>query len=39
MKVQCPGLYVDQLVLIKDVTDEIQSAMGKGKTEKEQGAN
>ena len=30
-----PGLYVDQLVLIKDVTDEIQEAMEEGKTEDE----
>ncbi|MBS4014497.1 MAG: S46 family peptidase, partial [Bacteroidetes bacterium] len=28
-----PGLYVDQLVLIKDVTDEIQKAIDEGKTE------
>ena len=28
-----PGLYVDQLVLIKDVTDEIQNAMSYGMTE------
>lgn len=28
-----PGLYVDQLVLIRDVTDEIQSAMDKGSTD------
>ncbi len=27
-----PGLYVDQLVLIKDVTDEIQEAADKGAT-------
>lgn len=27
-----PGLYVDQLVLIKDVTNKIQDAMEKGKT-------
>jgi len=27
-----PGLYVDQLVLIKDVTDEIQEAADKGTT-------
>ncbi|GBD87429.1 peptidase S46 [bacterium BMS3Abin03] len=30
-----PGLYVDQLVLIKDVTDEIQDAMEEGKTNDE----
>ena len=30
-----PGLYVDQLVLIKDVTDEIQSAIDKAKTPEE----
>lgn len=30
-----PGLFVDQLVLIKDVTDEIQKAAGKGKTDAE----
>ena len=30
-----PGLFVDQLVLIKDVTDEIQDAMKEGKTEDE----
>lgn len=30
-----PGLYVDQLVLIKDVTDEIQKAIDEGKTEEE----
>jgi hypothetical protein len=30
-----PGLYVDQLVLIKDVTDEIQNVMNFGKTEEE----
>jgi hypothetical protein len=30
-----PGLYVDQLVLIKDVTAEIQKAMEKGKTMEE----
>jgi hypothetical protein len=33
-----PGLYVDQLVLIKDVTDKIQNAMEKGKTEEEKTA-
>ena len=30
-----PGLYVDQLVSIKDVTNEIQAAMDKGTTESE----
>ncbi len=30
-----PGLYVDQLVLIKDVTTEIQSAIDKGVTPEE----
>ncbi len=30
-----PGLYVDQLVAIKDVTNDIQSAMNKGKTPEE----
>ncbi len=30
-----PGLYVDQLELIKDVTDEIQSAIDKAKTPEE----
>ncbi len=34
-----PGLYVDQLVLIKDVTNEIQSAMDKGKTPEEKVAD
>ncbi|HPI36661.1 MAG TPA: S46 family peptidase [Ignavibacteriaceae bacterium] len=34
-----PGLYVDQLVLIKDVTDEIQKAMDEGKTEEEKLSN
>ena len=33
-----PDLYVDQLVLIKDVTDEIQSAMNYGRTEEEKTA-
>jgi hypothetical protein len=33
-----PGLYVDQLVLIKDVTDEIQQAMSFGETEEEKTA-
>ena len=33
-----PGLYVDQLVLIKDVTDEIQNAMSAGTTEEEKTA-
>ncbi len=33
-----PGLYVDQLVLIRDVTDEIQSAMDEGKTDEEKSA-
>jgi len=30
-----PGLYVSQLVMIKDVTDEILSEMEKGKTDEE----
>lgn len=30
-----PGLYVDQLVLIKDVTSEVQEAIDKGKTPEE----
>jgi hypothetical protein len=30
-----PGLYVDQLVLIRDVTSEIQAEIDKGKTERE----
>ncbi len=30
-----PGLYVDQLVLIKDVTEEVQGAIDKGKTPEE----
>jgi len=30
-----PGLYVDQLVLIEDVTDEIQNAIDEGKTDEE----
>lgn len=30
-----PGLFVDQLVLIKDVTEEVQSAFDKGKTDEE----
>ncbi len=34
-----PGLYVDQLVLIKDVTNEIQSAIDKGKTPEEKVTN
>ena len=34
-----PGLYVDQLVLVKDITDEIQSATDKGKTEAEKTKN
>ncbi len=34
-----PGLYVDQLVLIKDVTNEIQDAINKGKTPEEKVAN
>ncbi len=33
-----PDLYVDQLVLIKDVTGEIQDAMDLGKTEEEKTA-
>lgn len=34
-----PGLYVDQLVLIKDVTKEIQEAIDLGKDEQEKVAN
>lgn len=34
-----PGLYVEQLVLIKDVTDEIQEAIDKGKTSEEKAEN
>lgn len=34
-----PGLYVDQLVMIKDVTDEVQSAIDKGKTPEEKAKN
>ncbi len=34
-----PGLYVDQLVLIKDVTNEIQAAINKGKTPEEKVAD
>ncbi len=30
-----PGMYADQLVLIKDVTDSVQNAMNKGKTDEE----
>ncbi len=30
-----PGLYVEQLVLIKDVTEEVQEAIDKGKTPEE----
>ncbi len=30
-----PGLFVDQLVLIEDVTDDILDAMSKGKTDEE----
>ncbi len=30
-----PGLYVDQLVLIEDVTDEIYNAIDEGKTDEE----
>lgn len=30
-----PGLYVDQLVLIKDVTDEVLDAIDQGKTDEE----
>ncbi len=33
-----PGLYVDQLVLIKDVTDEIQNAMSQGANEEQKTA-
>ncbi len=32
---QVPGLFVDQLVLIKDVTEEIQTAIDKGTTAEE----
>ena len=34
-----PGLYVEQLDLIKDVTDEIQEAIDKGKTSEEKAEN
>ncbi|MHB8580087.1 MAG: S46 family peptidase [Ignavibacteriaceae bacterium] len=34
-----PGLYVDQLVLIKDITSDIQSAIDSGKTPEEKVAN
>ncbi len=34
-----PGLYVDQLVLIKDVTDKIQAAIDKGQTPEEKLVN
>jgi len=34
-----PGLYVDQLVLIRDVTAQIQEAIDKGTTEEEKLAN
>lgn len=34
-----PGLFVDQLVLIKDVTDEVQEAIDKGITEEEKVTN
>jgi len=34
-----PGLYVDQLVLIKDITDEIQTAADKGTTPEEKSEN
>jgi hypothetical protein len=34
-----PGLYVDQLVLIKDVTGEIQDEIAKGKTEADKEIN
>lgn len=34
-----PGLYVDQLVLIEDVTKEIHDAIDEGKTEEEKAAN
>jgi hypothetical protein len=34
-----PGLFVDQLVLMKDVTDEVQKAIDKGSTEEEKVKN
>jgi hypothetical protein len=34
-----PGLFVDQLVLIKDVTDEVLTAINKGVTEEEKISN
>ncbi len=34
-----PGLYVDQLVLIKDITQDIQAAIDSGKTPEEKVAN
>ncbi len=30
-----PGMYVEQLIKIKDVTDQVQQAMAKGKTDSE----
>lgn len=34
-----PGLFVDQLVLIKDVTNEVQNAIDRGSTEEEKVKN
>ncbi|MBF8297147.1 MAG: Dipeptidyl-peptidase 7 [Bacteroidetes bacterium] len=34
-----PNLYIDQLVLIKDVTDEVQKGIETGKTDEERVAN
>jgi hypothetical protein len=34
-----PGLFVDQLLLVKDVTDEVQKAIDKGLNEEEKVAN
>ncbi len=34
-----PGLFVDQLVLIKDVTDQMQQAIDQGKTDAEKAKN
>ena len=36
---QVPGLYAEQLVLIKDVTDEVQEKVREGKTDEEKLAN
>ena len=36
---QVPGLFVDQLVIVKDVTNEIEQAIDKGKTDMEKEMN